>query len=720
MRTDRRMNSVFRAVYGGGAAYGEDLFGHRLVSSSKDSLDFIQRLDLWKTLKVHKGCVNTVFWSDDGQLLLSGSDDQHIVISSPFTGQTLFQHKTTHRANIFSARFLPQSGNREIVSCSGDGIVLYTELKDVALEPAEAHERNLNYFNCHSNGTTYEVMTVPTEPKSFMSCGEDGTVRLFDLRKMTRCLKTCCKDNILILSPSAVTAMTLSPISMNYIAVGSSDSHVRIFDRRFLKMVDCNTPGSPNDRHTVPVKMFTNPSMEKRSFRVTSIAYSQDETDLLVNYSSDHLYLFDVTKEGIEVKAAQASSSAEKGKRGSKTQNSIDSPPPVRRLRLRGDWSDTGPDARPAREMASRVFGAGQARPQLQATIMHRMTEVLSRMLADPRTRIGLTHTNELTNDSDLANVVDDFRSFASSSSGGGGSDEQREGSGEPQPSTSGSQPRSRQVDGDSERSGTASSGGGRERDEEEDDDDDYDEEEDETKLNQRKKSDSRAEESAYEAELKALKDLEAKVINYDYVLRKFVGHRNARTMIKEATFWGNDYIMSGSDCGHVFTWERATGRLVMLMEADQHVVNCVQPHPTLPMLATSGIDYDIKIWSPMDEEKVRFDQEAANDLMERNAVMLEETKDTITVPASFMIRMLACIHSLRNRRGPAGPAASASAPDNNGGSNGDNGGSNGDNGSTNNNNNGNNNNNNNNNNDREENSGGEREGRSGSSEHFL
>lgn len=35
---------------------------------------------------------------------------------------------------------------------------------------------------------------------------------------------------------------------------------------------------------------------------------------------------------------------------------------------------------------------------------------------------------------------------------------------------------------------------------------------------------------------------------------------------------------------------------------------------------------------------------------MERNAVMLEETKDTITVPAAFMIRMLACIHTLRNR----------------------------------------------------------------------
>lgn len=85
--------------------------------------------------------------------------------------------------------------------------------------------------------------------------------------------------------------------------------------------------------------------------------------------------------------------------------------------------------------------------------------------------------------------------------------------------------------------------------------------------------------------------------------------------MIKEATFWGNDYVMSGSDCGHVFTWDRRSGKLVMLMEADQHVVNCVQPHPTLPYLATSGIDYDIKIWAPMDEDKQRFDEERAIDV---------------------------------------------------------------------------------------------------------
>ena len=73
--------------------------------------------------------------------------------------------------------------------------------------------------------------------------------------------------------------------------------------------------------------------------------------------------------------------------------------------------------------------------------------------------------------------------------------------------------------------------------------------------------------------------------------------------MIKEATFWGDEFVMSGSDCGHVFIWERESGKLIMLLEADKHVVNCLQPHPFFPILATSGIDYDVKIWSPMAEE---------------------------------------------------------------------------------------------------------------------
>jgi len=40
---------------------------------------------------------------------------------------------------------------------------------------------------------------------------------------------------------------------------------------------------------------------------------------------------------------------------------------------------------------------------------------------------------------------------------------------------------------------------------------------------------------------------------------------------------------MSGSDCGHIFIWDRETAKLVMLLEGDKHVVNCLQPHPCFP-----------------------------------------------------------------------------------------------------------------------------------------
>lgn len=79
--------------------------------------------------------------------------------------------------------------------------------------------------------------------------------------------------------------------------ISSSDSNIRVYDRRYLSYVDFSSPGCPTDKHSVPVKAFTIPSYEDRPFRVTSVSYSSDETELLVSYSSDHLYLFDATKE---------------------------------------------------------------------------------------------------------------------------------------------------------------------------------------------------------------------------------------------------------------------------------------------------------------------------------------------------------------------------------------------------------------------------------------
>ncbi|XP_055843529.1 DDB1- and CUL4-associated factor 6-like [Episyrphus balteatus] len=642
--------SVFRDIYNK-ELYPSKRARINFANNSKDSLDYIQRLGLQCRLLVHSGCVNSLSWNDTGEYLLSGSDDQFIAVTNPHNRKILLKFKSAHRANIFSARFMPQSNDTEIISCSGDGVVIHTELLSPYMQRINdgqdgvsyEHKTKLMCFNCHKNGTTYEVMTVPREPKSFMTCGEDGTVRLFDLRQNSSCYRTCCKDNILVFSPSAITAMSLAPITNHYIAVGSSDSVIRIYDRRYLSLIDFSNAATPSERHTIPVKAFPIPSTTKRTYRVTSVKYSPDETDLLVNYSSDYLYMFDLNNQGIDLSELHS-------KRDGKNLLTGETPPQVRKLRLRGDWSDTGPDARPERDPNGRVE-IGQVRPQLHGNIMHRMTEVISRMLNDPRTRIGLT--GQQTNDFNMRQesplftpeepltreqseemaratvaavavaVASDrgavITSRSSSTPNTPTTDEISN------PSTSWMHSHSTQDIRDAVNDSISPTI-------------DEDSSQDENQLQEEQINEQLAD-----------LEREAKEKVFDYMKMKFVGHRNARTMIKEATFWGNDYVMSGSDCGHVFTWNRHTGKLVMLLQADQHVVNCVQPHPDLPYLATSGIDYDVKIWAPTEEE-ASFNESEANDLMERNAIMLKQTKDTITVPAAFMIRMLAYIHSLRNR----------------------------------------------------------------------
>lgn len=86
----------------------------------------LQRLTRLRTLECHRGCVNSVIWNDAGSLLLSGSDDHKLVLTRPYSGRVVAAVETVHRANIFSAKFLPASGDAKIVSCSGDGMLLYT------------------------------------------------------------------------------------------------------------------------------------------------------------------------------------------------------------------------------------------------------------------------------------------------------------------------------------------------------------------------------------------------------------------------------------------------------------------------------------------------------------------------------------------------------------------------------------------------------------------
>ena len=76
-------------------------------------------------------------------------------------------------------------------------------------------------------------------------------------------------------------------------------------------------------------------------------------------------------------------------------------------------------------------------------------------------------------------------------------------------------------------------------------------------------------------------------------------GHLNRFTFLKRATFAGpnDEYICTGSDSGHAWIYEKATGAVVSLLKADHSTCNGIVPHPTLPFFATYGIDSTAKLW---------------------------------------------------------------------------------------------------------------------------
>nr|XP_021143462.1 DDB1- and CUL4-associated factor 6 isoform X3 [Columba livia] len=760
-------------------------------------------------------------------------------------------------------------------------------------------------------------MTVPNDPYTFLSCGEDGTVRWFDTRIKTSCTKEDCKDDILINCRRAATSVAICPPIPYYLAVGCSDSSVRIYDRR---MLGTRATGNYAGRGTVGmVARFVPPHLNNKSCRVTSLCYSEDGQEILVSYSSDYIYLFDPKDDTArELKVPSAEERREELRQ-----------PPVKRLRLRGDWSDTGPRARPESERER----DGEQSPNV--SLMQRMSDMLSRWFEEAsevaqsnrgrgrsRSRGGTNRTDApATNnvppstESETAMEVDGSEQLPSSSSstmsaqapstssstesppstsllsspdneqrpslgasaqpvlhqseltelmgpelaiirrglqrlklkkaeqqrqrelaegsapqssssdqsskgssqdtqtsdspssvvnkqlGSMSLDEQQEsdkprtGTGEPvlslHYSTEGTTTSTIKLDFTDEWSSTNSSSRGSGNHCKTEGQEDSIEtkasgesglEDEETRVpDESHKEDSSAEElkttnetvetteatlsdkpghehcgirpeesgpragtvsenaeeefscekstnqeiSSQSAEStanslaandepqphgessglatpdesstrtsalqetddsdddpvlipgaryrggpghrrsavariqelfrrrkerKEMEELETLNIRRPLIKMVYKGHRNSRTMIKEANFWGSNFVMSGSDCGHIFIWDRHTAEHLMLLEADNHVVNCLQPHPFDPILASSGIDYDIKIWSPLEESKI-FNRKLADEVITRNELMLEETRNTITVPASFMLRMLASLNHIRADR---------------------------------------------------------------------
>lgn len=58
----------------------------------------------------------------------------------------------------------------------------------------------------------------------------------------------------------------------------------------------------------------------------------------------------------------------------------------------------------------------------------------------------------------------------------------------------------------------------------------------------------------------------------------------------------GSQFVVSGSDDGNFFVWDKNSSRVLNVFEADQNVVNVIEENPRFKVLAASGIDHSIKV----------------------------------------------------------------------------------------------------------------------------
>lgn len=262
----------------------------------------VNRLQRTEVLECHTGCVNTVRWNHNGTKIVSGSDDCHLGIWNihfhhDVESKLISRFETGHQANIFHALFVPHTDDDEIISAALDCDVRYNIISREQSQRIGTH-----------NGPCHKLDIIT--PKVFISCSEDGTIKLMDLRDKSTINTTrsaaavqntfirlfkfkhittprsttnnpqikngtnpqnhhnqgpssCSPKSEISISGSALPKITtekvscytacLNPMDNHIVAAGCRDKWVRLYDRRMCTIGD--------GRHAKPYMLFTQHSL---------------------------------------------------------------------------------------------------------------------------------------------------------------------------------------------------------------------------------------------------------------------------------------------------------------------------------------------------------------------------------------------------------------------------------------------------------------------------
>ncbi|CRK90784.1 CLUMA_CG004476, isoform A [Clunio marinus] len=519
---------------------------------------FIDRFDLREKLIGHEGCVNCLEFTSNGNVLASASDDLCVFLWDPYQGKVLKSFQTPHRGNIFSVKFLPKTNDQQLVTGAADHCMYAFDL----------HNTDDPIFKCRCHQSRVKrIACVPEVPSTFFSSSEDGCVFQIDLREPHTCVS---EDKIVLVDLSnhqeyvEAKCIAVNPRRPEQLAIGTNDAYARLYDRRMITLM---SHGSEEDNLSKGCVRYYAPghlqaSTENFSKAITFVSFSPNGSELLVNYGAEQIYLFEIDKSETPIYLNLPKLSTEPASKPPKNEK-VDS------LRISGnEFLETEKYIQAIRQYTEAI----QITSNNPVLYLNRATALMRRkylgdcyealrdchralyldshyIKAHFRLARALYEINQLTLSNDcLQELKKRFPSHQSDQS-------------------------VKMLELDINQA-----------------------------LSSRSTSTHRDSNPEKLSENEMFWRHEAR----DYKQR-YIGHCNTKTDIKEANFFGQngEYIIAGSDDGNFYLWERKTSKLKSVYKADKAIVNCVQPHPFLPLIATSGIDHDIGIWSPQPIDKM-------------------------------------------------------------------------------------------------------------------
>nr|CAD7200683.1 unnamed protein product [Timema douglasi] len=305
----------------------EDCTSYRLQQGLHVTEDFVKRLGLEKELEGHNGCVNCLEWSQDGRILASASDDVQVILWDPLLHRKIHAIQTGHQGNIFSVKFLPQSGDSVLLTGAGDCRI---RVHDVNLK------ETTHICSCHT-GRVKRLATAPDVPYMFWSAAEDGTVMQFDLRTPHSCSREVNNVLVNLLSHmgryAEAKCVAINPRRPELLAVGANDPYIRVYDRRMITPTTIQYPPENSLRSNwerqhymasragegesevnmplgcvqyyvaghLPVKQ-QDYKKKYRNLASTYVTFSADGNELLVNLGGEQIYLFDINSKRKTIK----------------------------------------------------------------------------------------------------------------------------------------------------------------------------------------------------------------------------------------------------------------------------------------------------------------------------------------------------------------------------------------------------------------------------------